>query len=935
MAGGEGGLWKDQGFHGRNPLRFMPSPVIRTILVAVSAGLTLPLTASASAEMAFFEKHIRPLLAERCYECHSEEAGKSKGGLLLDTREGWRVGGDSGAAIKPGAPDDSLLIEAVRYHNQDMQMPPKGALKKSEIALLEQWVAMGAPDPRAGAAKSVEVKPASSAVKHWAFQPMAEVEPQIRNSKFEIRNPIDAFLNEAMAAKNIEPAPTAGRGELLRRVTYDLTGLPPTPEEMRAFLDDPRPDAYERVIERLLASPRYGERWGRHWLDVARYADSNGLDENVAFGSAWRYRDYVVRAFNNDKPFDQFLTEQIAGDLMVSPDLATRLERVTATAFLNLGAKVLAEPDKEKLVMDIVDEQIDTVGKTFLGMTLGCVRCHDHKFDPLPQTDYYALAAIFKSTRSLSKDRTGAISYWTEAPLAGLDAFAEAHAAERALTEAKKKLSTAEAAAKKAIEEQARAQALEYLEAALELPSSATLTQAAAIAQPRGLHGAILLNCRVYLHTKMDDAFFDVWRAAAESKEAALMRAHFAPLFEAAQAAAAKDEPAAVTEARQRLQARAGFLALPPVADPLYPAETLAEIHRLRDEADRVEKSLPDLPAVMAVADAETILKDLQLHIRGNHLALGDPVPRGVPGVMQVAMRKPAPAFPQEQSGRLELAQWLTDPEHPLTARVLVNRIWTWHFGRGLVATPDNFGVLGAAPSHPELLDWLARRFIREGWSVKAMHRWILTSAAYRRAAAATGPPGDLENTLLSRFPVRRLEAEEIRDTVLAVAGLLDLTEGGKTVPLRNRQFVFNHTSKDATGYDSPRRALYLPVIRNHLYELFQQFDYPDPSMPTGLRNSSVVAPQALLMLNSELLSRAAEALAARFDTEDASLAALYETLYNRPPQPRDLDRCRDFVRTYDAALMSRIEDATERQRQTRAALFHTLLMANELIYLR
>lgn len=906
-----------------------------SVLTLAGVFLALPRTLLASADLEFFEKKVRPLLVERCYECHSSEAGKSKGGLLLDSREGWRVGGDSGPAIKPGVPDDSLLIEAVRYRNQDMQMPPKGALSSAEIAVLEKWVAMGAPDPREGSAKAAARSPREASAPHWAFQPLADPTPPMQPTASNAAHPVDAFIDEALAAHQLSPGPEAGRRELLRRVTYDLTGLPPTPEEMRAFLADTRPDAYEQVIERLLASPRYGERWGRHWLDVARYADSNGLDENIAFGTAWRYRDYVVRAFNQDKPFDAFLTEQLAGDLMPAPDLPTRLERVTATAFLNLGAKVLAEPDKEKLSMDIIDEQIDTLGKVFLGMTLGCVRCHDHKFDPLPQEDYYALAAIFKSTRSLSTVRTGAISHWHEAPLAGLEAFAEAHAAERSLTEAKKRLATAESAAKKALEDAARARALDYLVAALDLPSSATLTQAAAVARPRGLQGAILLNCRVYLHTRMEDRFFEAWRTALPSKDATQVRSHYAPLLAAAAQAAVKDEPTAVTDARQRLLAKAGFLALPPVADPLYPAATLAQIQELREEAEHVEKGLPDLPTVMAVADAEQIWEDLKLHIRGSHLSLGDPVPRGVPGVMQAAMRKASPVFPKDQSGRLQLAQWLTDPDHPLTARVMVNRLWTWHFGRGLVATPDNFGVLGAAPTHPALLDWLARQFIREGWSIKAMHRLILTSATYRRAAAATGPAKDLANTWYARFPMRRLEAEEIRDTVLAVAGLIDLSEGGKTVPLRNRQFVFNHTSKDATGYDSPRRALYLPVIRNHLYELFQQFDYPDPSMPTGLRNSSVVAPQALLMLNSELMNQAAQALADRHQTDDRGLGALYETLYQRPPQARELARCRDFLRTYDAALASRIESPEQRAREARAALCHTLLMTNELIYLR
>ncbi len=900
------------------------------------------------AKVEFFEKKVRPVLVERCYECHSVASGKSKGGLLMDSREALLRGGDSGPGLKPGQPSDSLIITAVRYVNQDMQMPPKGALPKAEVEILEQWVAMGAPDPRdeaavAGAAggkggvdKAAEMAARS---KHWSFQPVRN--PAVPPLREGGRNAVDAFIQAKLAEKGLKLSPEADRRTLLRRVSYDLTGLPPTREEIAAFVEDTRPDAYERMVERLLNSPRYGEKWGRHWLDVARYADSNGLDENVAFGSAWRYRDYVVRAFNEDKPFDQFLMEQVAGDLMPSATLAQRHERMTATAFLNLGAKVLAEPDKEKLVMDIVDEQIDTLGKAFLGMTLGCARCHEHKFDPILQEDYYALAAIFKSTQSLGKERTGAISYWNEQPLAGLEEFAKVHAEETRLTAVKKKLSAAEGAARNAVVAEAEKRALDYLVAALELPEHATLTEAAQVAGSRGLHGAILLNTQVYLKTHAEEPFFAPWHQAqgrgAGAAEA--VRAHYGPLLAQAAKAVPKGQEAKeapmVAEARKQVANRTGFLALPPVPDKPFPPPVLEEIVALRDEADAVEKALPDLPTVMAVADSATVLEELKLHIRGNHMALGDPVKRGVPGVMQVAMRKEAPKFDTRQSGRLELARWLVDARHPLTARVTANRIWTWHFGQGIVATPDNFGLLGAVPSHPELLDWLAHTLVSEGWSVKEMHRLILNSATYRQQSAARGPEADLENRLLSVFPVRRLEAEEIRDTVLQAAGQLDLTLGGKTVPLRNRQFVFNHTSRDATTYGSTRRALYLPVIRNNLYELFQQFDYPDPSMPTGLRNSSVVAPQALLMLNSPLFTEAAGTLAEKVEASPAGLEALYETLFARQPSAAELDRCRDFLRVYEAALVSSQTEASARQREARAALYQTLLMANELIYVR
>ena len=916
----------------------MQSPWIICLSALASSlgGVALAAEAVSAADLEFFEKHVRPVLVERCYECHSLEAGKQKGGLRMDTREALAIGGDGGPALKPGDPDQSLIIEAVRYHNQDMQMPPKGAIPKAEVAVLEQWVKRGAPDPRQEiAGKNLAADTHSKRAdlsKHWSFQPMGS--PQIPQLKSGGINEVDAFIQEKLETKGLTLGKEADRRTLVRRVTYDLTGLPPTPDEVKRFVEDTRPDAYQRLIERLLETPQYGERWGRHWLDVARYADSNGLDENIAFGTAWRYRDYVVKSFNDDKPFDVFLKEQLAGDLMKSPDIVTRHERVTATAFLNLGAKVLAEPDKEKLVMDIVDEQIDTLGKAFLGLTLGCARCHAHKFDPISQEDYYALAAVFKSTQTLTRERNGAISYWNESPLAGLEEFAEVHSAEQRLSAAKKQLAAAEAAAKKEIESAARARAADYLLAALKLPAHVTLTEAKVVAEPMGLRGEILVNCHVHLKTQRDEEFYKVWWQALNDHQHQAVVAHYGPLFEKAMAPAREGEAPAVAEARNRLL-KTGLLALPPVADSLFPAATLREIIALRDKVDAVEKALPDLPTVMSVADAETILHELKLHIRGNHMALGEPVSRGVPGVMKTAMRGKAPQFPSNKSGRLELAEWLTDSEHPLTARVMVNRLWTWHFGQGLVNTPDNFGVLGAVPTHPELLDWLAREFVKGGWSVKSMHRLILHSATYKQMSAGKGPEADLENRLYSVFPIRRLEAEEIRDTVLASAGLLELTLGGKTVPLRNRQFVFNHTSKDATAYDSQRRALYLPVIRNHLYELFQQFDYPDPSMPTGLRNSSVIAPQALIMMNSELVTDVASALGKQMDGSDQAISDLYFRLYARPPESEESRRCREFLRVVEAELVSQVPEAEARQVASRAALCQALLMADELIYLR
>ncbi|MEZ6092346.1 MAG: DUF1549 domain-containing protein [Pirellulaceae bacterium] len=363
-------------------------------------------------QLEFFEREIRPLLIERCYECHSGD--ERNGGLVVDSKHGLLLGGDSGPAIVEDDVDKSPLIEAVRYTNEAMRMPPDGKLSDAQIASLERWVAMGAPDPRQPATDAQPIEPTGMSVEEgrqfWSLVPVGTPTiPDVQRDDW-VQSPIDAFILAELEERGIQPAAPADRRTLLRRVTYDLTGLPPTPSEIDDFLNDTSDDAFANVVERLLQSPAYGQRWGRHWLDVARYSDSNGLDENIAFGNAWRYRDYVVDAFNSDKPFDRFVIEQLAGDLL--PE-ATR-QTQTATGFLVLGAKVLAEPDVEKLMMDTVDEQLDTIGKAFMGMSLGCVRCHDHKFDPLRQDDYYALAAIFKSTRTFSGKNTGAIKYWFE-----------------------------------------------------------------------------------------------------------------------------------------------------------------------------------------------------------------------------------------------------------------------------------------------------------------------------------------------------------------------------------------------------------------------------------------------------------------------------------------------------------------------------------------
>ena len=888
-----------------------------SLLLAFSL-LLLNAASYASEPMAFFEKEVRPLLINRCYECHSAEK-KIKGGLALDTRNAILKGGDSGPGLVAGEPDQSKIIEAVRYQNHDLQMPPKSKLPEAEIKVLEKWVAMGAPDPRTGAVVSTDThSKLEEGRKHWAFQPLAQIEPPATLA----RHPVDAFVIQALQDKGLSPAPPADKRTLIRRATFDLTGLPPTPEEVRDFLQDTSPSAFSRVIERLLASPHYGERWGRHWLDVARYADSNGLDENVTLGHAWRYRDYVVRSFNNDKPYNDFLIEQIAGDLLPRSE-----DALTATGFLSLGAKVLAEPDLQKLEMDIIDEQIDTLGKAFLGMTLGCVRCHDHKFDPVLQDDYYALAAIFRSTRSLSEEKMGAIKFWYEHSLATPEQMAAKKTHEEKVKAKRAELTAFTNKARNAIKAELQAKAAEYLAAAAMLRMDADYSRVESLAKQHGLRPRYLLTCRQYLARQPEHPFFAAWHRLQDQADG--VRQHYAPLF----VEALKTKKG---QAYDALTDIAGFLAVPDKEADALDEEALAKIEAMNQDLKALDASTLDPPAIMGVADG-TITRTLPIHIRGSYLTLGKPVERGFPQVMRTSLTKPV--MPAKASGRLELARWMASTEHPLTARVMVNRIWRWHFGQAIVNTPDNFGLLGDKPSHPALLDWLARTFMENGWSIKDMHRLLMTSAAYQQASNVSHSMADKadprlidpENRLLWRANIQRLEAEQIRDAMLSVSGWLNPAIGGKTIPLRNREFVFNHTSKDATTYESPRRALYLPIIRNNLYDMLEQFDYPDPTMPTGSRNSTVVAPQALIMLNSPVMWQSAEKLAARLQpaaSDEQRVKLLFDLLYARPPTEQEQQRVLALL--HDPALPRHGPKASNWP-----IVCQALLSANEFVYLR
>lgn len=762
-----------------------------------------------AAEKVDFQTHVAPILAQHCVGCHYP--GHSQGDISLATFADL----SANQYVIPGDPDGSYLLELVTSADGQPPLMPqeKPPLSAEEVATLRQWITQGADWPEGLVVREKSKADASL----WSLQPLQVTEG----------GSIDHFIEQKLTEHNLAPSEEADRHTLIRRATFDLLGLPPTPEEVESFVTDTDPQAYEKLIDRLLASPHYGERWGRHWLDVVRYADSNGLDENVAHGTAWRYRDYVIGAFNQDKPFDQFLIEQLAGDLLPAENQQQRHQQLIATGMLTMGPKVLAEADKDKLQMDIIDEQIDTVGKATMGLTLGCARCHDHKFDPITTDDYYALAGIFKSTQTMESLKT--IAKWNE----NVVATAEQVAARDAHLEKVE-------AHKQTIAEQIAAETARLKEAGTELT----------------------------------------------------------------------DKP-----------------------ETQFSPEVQAALKSAREELASLEQSTPELPTAMGVL--EGAMTNVHVHLGGSHLSLGNEVGRGVPEVLRQVSHE---TIPSDQSGRLEMARWMTSPEHPLTARVMVNRIWRWHFGRGLVATTDNFGILGEVPTHPELLDWLAGHFIAEGWSVKQMHRLIMTSHTYRQASSDSpaGSEHDPDNRLWWRQSVKRLEAEAIRDAVLAVSGRLDTTMGGSHLHVANRAFLFDHTSKDDTSYALRKRSVYLPVIRNHLFDGFALFDYADASTPNGDRPTSTVATQALYALNSDLFLEGAEHLATRISHEpetEAKLRLACHLAWGRVPTADEQTLFTRFLENFPQ------QEATEKTEQQAdpalIALCQMILASNEFLYVR
>jgi len=838
------------------------SPLPRTVLLAslLLGGLVLrdgwgaDEVPEQAEQQRFFETKVLPILHKRCLECHSHQTGKSKGGLMLDSRSGWQTGGDSGPAVVPGKPDESLLIRAVRHI--ELRMPPTGRLPTEETRILEDWVLSGAHDPRS-ATSPQPAGEGTSPTRHWAFEPPnCSPIPEVRDRQWPA-GVVDSFILSRLETAGMAPAPESDRSIWLRRVSFDLTGLPPTPVELANFLGDDSPQAWATVVDRLLDSPAYGERWARHWLDLVGYADQIGTSNNVFAENAWRYRDYVIGSLNADRPWDRFLTEQIAGDLLPARSETEWAEHLVATGFLLLGDLSIVEADKAKLRIDTVDQQLDKIGRAMLGLTLGCARCHDHKFDPVSQNDYYALAGILFSTHSVERATWGVWSFPVERELP-------------------------------------------------ETPDARKAREALLATQVQQI---------------------DQWRRElrdlqGKKRDLDTRLAQQPPLPEMVRTQ--------LDQERKQLD---------------------QQIRRLDTQLVHAEFFRAKPPRALAVEE-ESEPRDMRLTIRGNAHAFGPLVPRGFPQILPTEGAAPVPAH---QSGRVELARWMTHPRHPLTARVAVNRIWQKLFGEGLVRSVDYFGVRGERPTHPELLDWLALRYQELGWSQKRLLRELVLTRTYRQSSSSNAEfeSRDPDNHFLWRMPRRRLDAEALRDGLLAVAGRLHASGGGPGLPLEYPENTGGLRRGEVNpphfnlGKFRPEqeyvRTVYLPIIRSGPQvgpaEVRNVFDFTQPGEFAGRRSTTTVPTQALFLMNGPLLKNRAREVAERMLREVASepdrLPYLWRLVLGREVSDDEQAGARQLLEQLRQEL-SGGGDVTppEIELRTWSELCHALLASNEFLML-
>ena len=1078
----------------------------------------------------FFEKKIRPLLAENCYACHSSKT-LATADLLLDSKTGVLKGGSRGTAVIPGAPDDSLIVRALSYDDPDLKMPPSGKLSNQQIADVRRWIELGAADPRTD-----EAQPATTdggidfdeAGTFWAFQPVTNrAPPEVRQSDWP-RTYIDHFILAKLEANGLRPAPPADKRTLLRRLKFDLTGLPPTPEEIENFLRDESPEAYEKVIERLLASPHYGERWARHWLDLVRFGETSGHEFDPDKADAWRYRDYAIRSFNQDLPYDRFVREHIAGDLLpqqrLTPD-GTHWDSPLATGFFGLGEERNAADDVAQVRADRIDNQLDVLGKTFLGLTIGCARCHDHKFDPIPTEDYYSLAGILDSSQVIhapldAPSRVRRMKRIEEelievngqiTSLMRQARLERIHEIKPYLLAAADVLAKQQEKTKEPIENQLGGYGLspqilkqwfEVLERAAEEPDNvfyplAKLAKPPGDAKPAsfgerlsalrdelrewtakadpshpfqqergdvvfedfegpaygdwtggggafgdgpstyiapnlaagGYQGTRVANSfaggsnhwtgtltsqsfpmeKLYIHVrfagserptnrrKYGDLYVSLiaagrfrslsaegtgffhWKTqnvtrtpgqisfieiVDRSREAHLVVDKIVlsdskeppPIASApnprvvsmldGEALHSRSDLAAAYEKLFRdvlsegARDREGHWLLSAIsptgmledASVLLTDEQRKALEELQGKRAELEKQIPD--SAFGLVAAEDRAQDLPIHIRGSHTNLGKPVPRRF---LRVLAGHDRAAF-RNGSGRAQLAEAVASRDNPLTARVMVNRVWKHHFGRGIVATPDNLGKTGNRPSHPELLDALAWRFMESGWSLKDLHRAIVRGSAYRMSsdpdeqAAAV----DEENALLHHMPVRRLEAEAIRDAILTVTGTLDRTAYGPSVPPFISPYQDGRGKPESGPLDGARRrSIYIKVQRNFINPLFLAFDYPLPVSTIGRRSTSTVPSQALMLMNNEFVARQAEKWTDReiavHGSSSARITSMFVSAFGRPAEEQELAESETFLRKQ----MARYETGDADDYRPWADLAHVLINSKEFIFIR
>ncbi|MFO0820883.1 MAG: PSD1 and planctomycete cytochrome C domain-containing protein [Pirellulales bacterium] len=931
--------------------------IVSLLLTASAVADETPPTFTAE-QLRFFEERVRPVFAEHCWECHG--AKKQEAGLRLDHRAAVLRGSDSGVIVKAGAPDQSLLVSAVRRMG-DVKMPPDRSLPNDAIEAIDAWVRAGLPWP-AESPNPATMTLAEAARTHWSFQPMKDVAPPSLPADSPpslrdwARDPLDLFILAPQVAAGLTPSPTASRGELFRRLSLDLLGLPPRWEEVEEFAADYSPDAFERWVDRWLASPRHGERWARHWLDIARYADTKGyvFFEDKDFTWAHTYRDYVIESLNRDLPYDRFVTEQLAADRL---ELAGDPRPLRALGFLTLGPHFMGNSH------DIIDDRIDVVTRGLLGLTVTCARCHDHKYDPVPQTEYYGLYGVFRSCEEPGVPPL-------DSPPPDTDDY------RKFLAELQRRESALQAFVARKHQDLvngARTRVAEYLAAAYASRNQPATDDFMLIADPNDLNPTMTLRWRVFLE-KVSRQSHPVWRVW--SRLAAVPEASFSERAAEALQQALVDEPTApplnprVRERFQTFQPKSMNEVAAAYAEILLAVdkqwrESLAAASAAKQPApvamedvaaEQIRAALygpeapPDVPVLLgwgfltllpdraSQGEYQKLLKEVETHmktgagapsralvlfdspqpydarvfLRGNPNRLGDPAPRQFLAALN-PQRRPF----QQGSGRLELAREITSPANPLTARVLVNRLWLHHFNAAIVRTPGDFGLRGDPPTHPELLDRLATDFVRDGWSLKQLHRRLVTSATYRQASVdrAEAMNIDPDNRKWWRMNPRRLDFETFRDSMLEVAQSLDARVGGPSIKLLSDSVV-------------PRRTLYGHIDRLDVPTLLTTFDFPNPAQSNPQRDQTTVAPQSLYLMNNGFVAEIARRIAARPELASvagsdsaARIRALFGILYAREPSPTELERVQSFLGAQPNAV------AWQR-------LTHALVMANEFVFI-